>query len=384
MENDLTNYRNELDKINEDMLSLHEKRLSIVRKVAQYKINNHLPVFHAGREQEIIENMCRLAPAEDEGGIRLLFNSLMRISRQYQYQMMYQDSHFFQKLQQMKQTQTPLPSHPVIACQGVKGSYSSRCAHELFGDNTIDYYSQFDDVFSAVKNGQADLGILPIENSYAGSILPVFDLMKKNEFYIYQSHKVRIQHCLLGVPGASLSDITDVYSHEQGILQTSDFLKRHPNICPHTYSNTAAAAQYVNQSGDKTKAAIASYECSEIYGLTPILENIQDAQDNYTRFISITKKFHINEKANKISVFLTLPNKTGSLNDILSRFAICNLNLTKLESRPMDSKFSYLFFMEFEGNIFHENVEKLLCQLHEELDQFTFLGNYYDDNHLYE
>lgn len=384
MKNDLIEYRKELDRINQDILSLHEQRLEVVRKVADYKIKNHLPVFHADREQEIIEKMCQLAPKEDAGGIKLLFNTLMRISRENQYQKLYQDSDFFRKLQKMKKENEKISSSPIIACQGVQGSYSSRCAKELFGHNSIHYYNQFSDVFEAVESKKADVGILPIENSYAGSILPVFDLMKQHEFYIYQSHKVRIQHCLLGLPHASITDITDVYSHEQGILQTSDFLKKHPFIIPHTYSNTAAAAQYVRDCGDISKAAIASKDCCELYGLSPMVENIQDMKENYTRFIVITKNFIMNPKANKISVFLTLPNQTGSLHNILSRFAICDLNLTKLESRPMDSKFSYLFFMEFEGNIFHENVEKLLCQLHEELDQFTFLGNYYDDNHLYE
>lgn len=374
---ELNQYRKELDEINLDLLHALEKRMDVVEKVSKYKQQHNMPILQQNREDEILQNMCAQAKKENIPAVREFFSMLMRISREYQYDSCYQNSKLFNVIQTAKQKISSLPCSPQIMCQGVPGSYSHQCAQEMFSDGTIQFCKNFADVFDAISGGGVDVGVLPIENSSSGSILPVFDLMRKNHFYIYQSHKIKINHCLLGLPGARLSDITQVFSHEQGIWQCSDFLEKHASIHSASYSNTAAAAKFVKEKNDPSCGAIASKLCSNLYGLEVLEEGIQNISENYTRFIAITREFYVPEKANKISLFLTLPNRQGSLSEVLSRFAMNGLNLTKLESRPLgDGDFSFLFFLEFEGKVSNPSVEKLLCRLSEELDLFTFLGNY--------
>ena len=378
---ELDQYRKELDEINLDLLHLLEKRMEVVEKVAAYKLQHNLPILQQGREDEILHRMCAESKEENHPAVREFFSMLMRISREYQYDSRYQNTDLYHLLHNAALKKNPLPASPKMICQGVLGSYSHQCAKEMFSAGSISFCKNFSDVFDAISEGQADVGILPIENSSSGSILPVFDLMRKNRFYIYKSHKIKINHCLLGLPGSKLPDITQVYSHEQGIWQCSDFLEEHSAIRSATYSNTAAAAKFIKEKNDPHCGAIASKLCSSLYGLEVIEEGIQNISENYTRFIAITKEFCVPENANKISLFLNLPNRQGSLSEVLSRFAMNGLNLTKLESRPLgDGNFSFLFFLDFEGNIANPSVEKLLCRLSEELDLFTFLGNYQEDN----
>ncbi len=378
---ELEQYRKELDDINIKLLHLLENRMEVVEKVAEYKRLHQMPILQQSREDAILQTMCAQTKEEYVPAVREFFSMLMRISREYQYDSHYQNTQLFRLLQTAKASKHVLPDIPKIVCQGVPGSYSHQCAKEMFPEGQIQFCKNFSDVFDIISASQADIGILPIENSSSGSILSVFDLMRKNQFYIYQSHKIKINHCLLGLLGAKLSDITQVYSHEQGIWQCSDFLESHPKIHSATYSNTAAAAKFVREKNDPTFGAIASKLCSSLYGLEVLEEGIQNISENYTRFIAITKQFVVPKDANKISLFLTLPNKQGSLSEVLSRFAMNGLNLTKLESRPLgDGNFSFLFFLEFEGNVSNPSVEKLLCRLSEELELFTFLGNYKEDH----
>ncbi len=383
----LSDYRKEIDEINRAILSLHEQRLEVVKKVSAYKQRNALPILQPDREKAVIGEMCQATRPEYAGGTKVLFETLMSISREFQYTEHYRDTEMYGLISSHhkgtpgsgKGSEKGSEHGLRIACQGVPGSYSSSGAKEMFPGEVIDYYREFGDVFDAVQEGKADIGVLPIENSFSGSVLPVYDLMKKHSFYIYRCQKVRVNHCLLGVPGAKPEQLRTVYSHDQGLSQCSAFLREY-SLEGKGYSNTAAAAKFVGERKDPTVGAIASKECGQLYGLEILAEGVQNREENYTRFIAITKDFYLPEQANKVSICLSAAHSEGSLHNLLTRFATSGLNLTKIESRPIENvNFAFLFFLEFEGNIQNENVTKLMCQLSEELDSFAFLGNYREE-----
>lgn len=381
----LSDYRKEIDEINRAILSLHEQRLEVVKKVSAYKQREGLPILQPTREEEVIREMCRSTLPEYAGGTKVLFETLMSISREFQYTEHYRDTELYERISSYhtgipgKGMKTHEGAKLRIACQGVPGSYSTSGANEMFPGETIDYYQEFGDVFDAVQEGKAEIGVLPIENSFSGSVLPVYDLMKKHSFYIYRCQKVRVNHCLLGIPGANPEQLRTVYSHDQGLSQCSAYLREH-SLEGKAYSNTAAAAKFVGERRDASVGAIASKECGQLYGLEVLAEGVQNREENYTRFIAITKDFYLPEQANKVSICLSTAHSEGSLHNLLTRFATSGLNLTKIESRPIENvNFAFLFFLEFEGNIQNENVTKLMCQLSEELDSFAFLGNYREE-----
>ena len=239
------------------------------------------------------------------------------------------------------------------------------------------YFNSFEGVFNAVEKGLCQYGILPIENSSAGSVTQVYDLMKQYNFHIVRSIKLKVDHALLVNPGATLSDIKEVCSHSQGLNQCTRFLKEHPEIKITVMENTAAAARYVAESGRKDIAAISSLNCARLYGLTPILENFQNSDHNCTRFICIGKNLEIFPGSDKISLMLTLPHEPGSLHGLIARFAALGLNLTKLESRPIPGKdFEFMFYFDASVSAHSAELLKLLAELEGTLEQFSFLGCY--------
>jgi chorismate mutase / prephenate dehydratase len=263
-----------------------------------------------------------------------------------------------------------------VAAQGVPGSYAGIAAKKLCPGGEIVFYETWEEVFTAVGRGEADSGVLPIENSTAGSVLEIYDLLLKYRFYISGAIKLAINHCLLGVPGATENSVTDVYSHPQAFSQCRGFIKEH-GYSRHVCLNTAAAAKMVAGSGDVTKAAIASSDCAEIYGLDVIRAPIQQESGNRTRFISVTRRPETRPGADRISLVFALPHQTGSLYRILARFAQGGHNLTKIESRPVpDRPFEYYFYVDFCGNVGAEKTAAMLGELQKELPVFHFLGNY--------
>lgn len=272
-----------------------------------------------------------------------------------------------------------LPIQAKVACQGVTGSFSHQAADSFFAEPEIVFLPQFEDVFRAVEEEQVEYGILPIENSTAGSVIAVYDLMRQYNFYIVKEALVPVQHCLLGCPGTSLETVVDIYSHSQAISQCQDFLHKHPQYHTNEYSNTAAAAQYIARQKDVTLASISSVKCAELYGLEMVAKDIQDITHNTTRFICIAKNPGFSEQANKISLCLNLPHKAGSLYHLLHKFSINQLNITKLESRPWpERKFEFLFYLDVEGNVHEPRVRWLLNELNNQLGYFKFLGNYHE------
>lgn len=263
-----------------------------------------------------------------------------------------------------------------IAYQGIKGANSYEAAQRLFAESDLVAYKSFDDVFKAVEDGECVYGVLPVENSTAGSVAAVYDLILRYRFYIVGALDLSIDYCLAGLKQSTLGDIEKVISHPQALSQCEQYISRmgyESTAC----SNTAVAARDTAREKRLNLAAVCSYKAAEEYGLKVLDDHLQDNKNNTTRFIVISKKLYINENANKVSLCFSLPHVTGALFHMLQRFDALGLNLTKIESRPIpDKDFEYLFYLDFSGSVKSEGVTSLLCELSEEMPEFSFLGNY--------
>ena len=239
------------------------------------------------------------------------------------------------------------------------------------------FFKNFEGVFAAVDRGLCKYGVLPIENSNAGSVNEVYDLMNKYNFYITRSIKLWISHSLLVNEGAKLENIKEIFSHRQAIEQCSDFLSGLDGVKVTVCENTAAAAKKVRESKRTDVAAIGSKDCAEIYSLSELDSNIQNSDNNYTRFICISKNIEIYAGADKTSIVLVLPHKPGSLYNAISRFAALGLNLTKLESRPIEgSNFEFMFYFDVDASVYSPQLRTLISQLENDCEKFVYLGSY--------
>ena len=265
-----------------------------------------------------------------------------------------------------------------IAYQGIKGANSYEAAQRLFPESDLTAYKSFDDVFRAVEDGECGYGVLPVENSTAGSVAAVYDLILRYRFYIVGALDLLIDYCLAGLKQSTLGDIEKVISHPQALSQCEQYISR-MGFESAACSNTAVAARDTAREKRLNLAAVCSYKAAEEYGLKVLDDHLQDNKNNKTRFIVISKKLYINENANKVSLCFSLPHVTGALFHMLQRFDALGLNLTKIESRPIpDKDFEYLFYLDFSGSVKSEGVTSLLCKLSGELPEFSFLGNYYE------
>ncbi|WP_132083885.1 bifunctional chorismate mutase/prephenate dehydratase [Harryflintia acetispora] len=376
---DLEALRGEIDEIDSELVRLFCRRMDTVRAVAQYKSEHGLPVFHPERERKVIEKVSARAGKEYGTGAGVLFQTIMDISKSYQHIQLSGErgARLRAQIGAALGSGATLPKKARVACQGVPGAYSHEAARQMFPSPDLSFCGQFEDVFEAVRSGECDYGVLPIENSSNGSVTRVYDLLRDYRLTICRSYKLPVNHCLLTSGETDLQKLTDIYSHEQGLGQCSQFLRQNPQLRVHIYRNTAAAAKFVADCGSATAAAIASEECARLYGLTVAARDFQNARQNFTRFICMSRELIIEPGANKISLSLTLPHTAGSLYRLISRFAAQSLNLTKLESRPLpDTDFEFLFYFDFEGSVREKPVLDLLCSLQEELGHFEFLGNY--------
>lgn len=377
---DLEQLRGELNALDEQLVALYCRRMDIVEQVAAYKIENHLPVFHPQREQQVLDRVQRMADEPYRDGARMLYTTLMDISKAHQHRLLAGqdcDGMLRQRIAEALTHPGELPENGRVACQGVPGAYSHEAACRLFKNPDLHFYPEFSDAIAAVENGEADYAVLPIENSSAGSVGAVYDLICRRNLFIVRALVLPVSHCLLTLPGARIAEITDIYSHEQCLRQCAGYLRLHPQYQAHIASNTAAAAKAVAEGKNPHAAALASAACARLYHLQIAEEAIQDAAHNFTRFIVISRDLQITEKAGRISLSLTLPHVTGSLYRLISRFALCSLNLTKLESRPLPgTDFEFLFYFDFEGSVRDPNVIDLLSSLEGEVANLRFLGNY--------
>ncbi len=277
----------------------------------------------------------------------------------------------------LMETDKTFPKYGTVACQGIPGAYSMQAANKMFEYPDLLYVKTFDAVFQAIEKGLCNYGILPIENSTAGSVNRIYDLMMQHRFYIVKSLRLKINHSLLVKPGVKKGEITDIYSHEQAIAQCAEYLKTMPLVEVHVVENTATAAKMVAESESRTVAALASSECATEYELVIAEENVQDRNDNYTRFICIAKKPEIYPGANRTSVMAVLAHRKGSLYRILKLLNDYDCNLTKLESRPRHNQdFEFQFYFDFETSVYEDSFYELLECLQTECEEFEYLGSY--------
>lgn len=374
---DLLELRNEIDKLDDELIPLLLKRMDISRQVAEYKVQNGIPVLNEQRELEILEDVASKCGEQGEV-IKTVFSAIMDASRALQHKIIGGGVELRNLISNAKCEKNLTANGEPIACQGVQGAYSGEASKSLFPDSPIDFHKQFEDVFEAVNQNKARFGIIPVENSTAGSVHESYDLIMKYKFFIVGAYDLRVDHCLCAKPGVKFEDIENVYSHTQALSQCNIFLKNF-DFTGITFSNTAAAAKFVSESEKNNIAAICSESAAKKYGLKIIRKGIQNVTNNTTRFIVISKELVIDEDAEKISLIFSAPHRTGSLYRVLGRFSMTGLNLTKLESRPVaNGRFDYYFYVDILGSVRDEQTLDLLCALSDELPEFSFLGNYYE------
>ena len=375
---DLNELRVEIDKIDEELVRLFTARMGISAQVADYKRANNLPIFHPGRERAILQKVAEMAGPEMGNYTRVLYSMLFELSRSYQSKRNGEISPLYEEISRsIENTPKLFPQTPIVACQGVEGAYSQIACEKIFKSPFIMYFKNFEAVFTAIEQGMCQYGILPIENSTAGSVTKVYDLMIRHNFSIVRTFRLKIDHNLLAVPGASLSDIKTIYSHEQAINQCGDFLHSLPGVNVIPVANTALASEMVAKSGQRDVAALSSRSCAELYGLNCLAASVQDKGNNRTRFICISKNLEIYPGSDKTSIMMVLPHKPGALYKVLARLYTLGINVTKLESRPIpDREFEFMFYFDLETSIYSEEFIQLMCELDDLCEEFKYLGSY--------
>ena len=378
MEFDLNKLREEINQTDRELIELFKKRMNIASDIARYKKENNLPVLDAARERELLGKISDLAGKDLDGYARTLWRTMLDVSRAYQYTKINSHSNCFCEISDsLVNTKETFPTRAKVACQGVEGAYSQIAAEKLFELPEIQYYPSFDRVFSAIENGECQYGVLPIENSTAGSVKKVYELMLCHNFHIVRSARLKVDHNLLVKKGAKLENIKEIFSHEQAINQCSSFLRNHPDIKVNIVSNTALAAKMVATSERDDVAALSSRFCAELYSLDTLVAAVQDMGNNYTRFICISKEAQVYPGADKLSLMLVTPNKPGSLYHVLSCFNALGVNMTKLESCPIPERdFEVMFYFDFTVSVYSDTLKKLLCELEARGERFKLLGAY--------
>lgn len=375
---DLTEIRQEIDGIDQELVRLFCARMNLSAQVADYKKANNLPIFVPARERAILQKVAQMAGPEMENYTRVLYSMLFELSRSYQSKRNGEISPLYQTISQaIEHTPKLFPQSPIVACQGVEGAYSQIACEKIFKSPLIMYFKSFDAVFNAIEQGMCQYGILPIENSTAGSVTKVYDLMIRHNFSIVRTFRLKIDHNLLANPGTTLADIKTIYSHEQAISQCSDFLRSLPGVNVVPVENTALASEMVAKSGSKEVAALSSRSCAELYGLQCLAASVQDKGNNRTRFICISKNLEIYPGSDKTSIMMVTPHKPGALYKVLARLYTLGINVTKLESRPIpDREFEFMFYFDLETSIYSEEYVQLMCELDELCEEFKYLGSY--------
>ena len=375
---DLNDYRKQIDDIDRQLLALFGQRMEVAAAIAAYKKEHNLPVLDGKREREKLLDVAAKTPDDLKDYAVSLYSLLFELSRSHQTRMLGTNTALTEQIARaIENTPKLFPGSAAVACQGVEGAYSQLACDRLFKLPNVFYFSNFEAVFSAIEKGLCQYGVIPVENSTAGSVNVVYDLMMRHDFRIVRSLRLKVDHNLLANPGAKLSDIREICSHEQAIAQCSAFLQKHPEITVVRCENTAAAAKRVAQSGRKDVAALSSRSCAELYGLTCLASNVQDQGNNFTRFICISKNLEIYPGADRTSLMMVLPHRPGSLYKVLSRFYALGINLNKLESRPMPERnFEFMFYFDLETSVYTPQFQQLMAELPSLCEEFSYLGSY--------
>ena len=371
---ELKDYRAQIDAVDDEIVRLFQERMDIAANIAAFKKENGLPILQSAREREKLADVTGKAREDMQSYLRVLYSLLFELSRTYQEKG--SRTPLYEKIENaIENTPRLFPRSATVACQGVEGAYSQLACEKLFATPSIQYFRNFEGVFSAIEAGFCQYGILPIENSTAGSVNRVYDLMIEHNFSIVRSTRLKVDHCLLAKPDHT--PIKEIFSHEQAINQCAGFLKSLGNVKITCCENTAVAAQTVALSDRKDIAALSSRMCAELYGLKVVQSSVQDEGNNHTRFLCISKDTEIYPGADKTSVMMILPHKPGALYKVLARLYALGINLLKLESRPLpDRDFEFMFYLDLETSVYSEEFVQLMCEIGSICEEFKYLGSY--------
>ena len=373
----LEELRERLDEIDGQLVDLYEKRMKVCEEVGEYKVKAGRKVFDRQREKEKLADVAsRVTGDFNKKGIQELYQQLMSMSRKLQYQQLVEAGALgrlpFIRIDNLDK------KNARVVFQGTEGAYGQAAMQQFFGEDVNSFHVlTFRDAMEAIEEGAADYAVLPIENSTAGPVIEMYDLLDEFENYIVAETILPIVHTLSGLPGTKLSDIQRVYSKTEALMQTSRFLDDHSDWQRISVVNTAIAAKKVLKEQDISQAAVCSAYAAKVHGLEVLVDGINNDADNSTRFIVVTNQKVFLKDASKISIRFELPHQSGSLYRILSHFIYNDLNMSKIESRPIKGRpWEYCFFVDFEGNLEEAAVKNAIRGLREEAQNLKILGNY--------
>ena len=375
---ELKDLREKIDAIDQQMVDLFKQRMGVSKEVAAYKRANGLPTLDAGRERALLGKVGEQAGEELADYTQSVYRTILAAGRSYQNACSGVPSKVYETIRKALDTTPDLfPQRAMVACQGVEGAYSQIACDSIFKAPTILYFNTFEHVFKAVESGMCQYGVLPIENSTAGSVNAIYDLMTQHNFSIVRSARLKVNHNLLTKHGVKKEEIKEIFSHQQAISQCGRFLQSLPGVTVVRCENTAVAAKRVAESGRADVAALSSRACVGLYGLESLASSVQDQGNNYTRFICIAKDLEIYPGADRTSLMMVLPHKPGSLYKVLSRFYALGINLNKLESRPLPERdFEFMFYFDLETSVYSPQFQQLMGELPGLCEEFSYLGSY--------
>lgn len=367
-----------MDACNKQILEAFEHRMDIASCIGDVKRSLGLRVTDPRRERQILSAIADQASPEFKSYATVLFSLLMEVSSAYQEHRMRPTSPLRERIEQALETTPKLfPQFASVACQGVDGAYSQLAAEKIFKRPNITFYRNFEGVFQAVESGTCEYGVLPIENSSAGTVNAVYDLMMEHDFHIVRTYRLKVDHNVLANEGATLEGITEIYSHQQAINQCARYLEGMPHVKVTPVTNTAEAARMVAESGRTDVAALSSRACASLYGLSVLARQVNDSDNNYTRFACITKDLQVFPGADRTSLMMVAPHEPGALYKVLARFYALDINLTKLQSRPiLGQDFEFMFYFDLDASVYSPEFASLVCELEDFCDDFKYLGTY--------
>ena len=370
--------REQIDVIDEQMVRLFAERMEIAGKIADYKKEHGLPVLDRKREAQKLREVMDMAPEDMKEYAAQLYSMMFEFSRSYQTCRMGIGNELTDRIRSaVENTPAMFPDNVPVACQGIEGANSQIACNKLFRYPMVLFFDSFEAVFNSIEKGLCRYGIIPLENSTAGSVNSVYDLMMKHRFSIVRSIRLKVDHNLLANPASDLSQIREIYSHQQAISQCSRFLAGLEGVKIIPCENTAIAAKRVAESGRTDIAALSSRQCMNYYGLRCLKESVQDSSSNYTRFICISKDLEIYPGADRTSIMATLPHEPGSLYKLLSKLYALGINLNKLESRPIpDRDFEFMFYFDLDTPVYSPRFMQFMGELSSVYETFTYLGSY--------
>lgn len=375
---DINESREKIDAIDRQIVELFKERMGVAVDIAEYKKAMGKATLDESRERALLTKVSSLAGDDLSNYARVLYSIIMEISKSHQHNIIYPTSALVDKVDAaLDETSKLFPSMASVACQGVEGAYSQIAATKFFKVPDITYFENFENVFEAVEDGRCQYGVLPIENSTAGSVKMTYDLMNKHDFYIVKSLRLKIDHNLLAKPGTKISDVKEVFSHEQALSQCAEYLKNMPGVKLTVVKNTAMAAKLVAQSDRHDIACLSSRNCAALYDLDILDSCVQDKDNNFTRFICFTKKLEIYPGADRTSFMMVIDHKPGALYRVMSRFYALDINLLKIESRPIPGRnFEFLFYFDVEASVYSPEFKTLLSEFSRRSEEFKYLGTY--------